>query len=71
MSAPRRYGTRDRWTRTLYFVLHPHGQELEGKWVGTSYEGDLVSGWGGLAKSEERARSLIDHLNDNGGTLAT
>lgn len=56
---------------TLYFVLHPHGQELEGKWVGTSYEGDLVAGWGGLAKSEGRARSLIDQLKVNGGTLAT
>lgn len=47
---------------TMYFVLHPHGQELSGRWVGLSYDGKIVSGWGGMGHSEQEARDIIDRL---------
>ena len=31
---------------TMYFVLHPHGQQMTGRWVGLSYDGNIVTGWG-------------------------
>ena len=33
-----------------------------GWWVGLSYDGKIVSGWGGVARSEAEARDLIDAL---------
>ena len=37
---------------TLYFALHPHGDHAWGRWVGRSFEGLVVSGWGFLARSQ-------------------
>ena len=31
---------------TMYFVLHPHGISMTGRWVGLSYDGKIVTGWG-------------------------
>src|SRR5690348_14681920 len=47
---------------TMYFVLHPHGQTMRGRWVGLSYDGKIVTGWGGMARSEAEARAVIDEL---------
>lgn len=47
---------------TLYFVLHPHGIRLRGRWVGTSYDGAIISGWAAMAPTEADARQLIDSL---------
>ena len=47
---------------TMYFVLHPHGVSMSGRWVGLSYDGAIVSGWGGMAHSEEDARGIIGKL---------
>lgn len=47
---------------TLYFVLHTHGQQMTGRWVGMSYDGDVVTGWGSMAHSEKDARGLIEDL---------
>jgi transcriptional regulator with XRE-family HTH domain len=48
---------------TLYFALHPHGIDLRGRWVGLSYDGAVVTGWGAMARNEADARQLIDTLN--------
>jgi transcriptional regulator with XRE-family HTH domain len=48
---------------TLYFTLHPHGIDLRGRWVGLSYDGAVVTGWGAMARNEADARQLIDTLN--------
>ena len=59
------YAANDKSVRskgTLYFTLHPHGQQLTGRWVGMSYDGDVVTGWGSMAHSEAEARALIDKL---------
>jgi hypothetical protein len=52
---------------TMYFVLHPHGVNLSGRWVGLSYDGKIVTGWGAAAKSEEEARELIGQLKQDEG----
>ncbi len=44
---------------TIYFALHPHGRHAEGRWVGTSYDGSVVSGNGGLARERDHARQLV------------
>ncbi|WP_328536452.1 helix-turn-helix transcriptional regulator [Streptomyces sp. NBC_00344] len=47
---------------TLYFVLHPHGIHMSGRWVGLSYDGKIMTGWGAAARSEEACRDLIAAL---------
>ena len=48
---------------TMYFVLHPHGISMSGRWVGLSYDGAIVTGWGSAGHSEEEARSVIVKLS--------
>lgn len=49
---------------TMYFVLHPHGQFMYGRWVGLSYDGKVVSGGGAMARTEDEVRRVITTLND-------
>jgi hypothetical protein len=50
----------------MYFVLHPHGQKMSGRWVGLTYDGRIVTGWGAMARSGEEARGLIAELKERG-----
>ena len=54
---------------TLYFVLHPHGVTMSGRWVGLSYDGTTVTGWGGMGRSEEDARAIIGDLKKEERTV--
>ncbi|MDM4720350.1 helix-turn-helix transcriptional regulator [Micromonospora sp. WMMA1363] len=47
---------------TMYFVLHPHGQHMAGRWVGVSYDGKIVTGWGAMARGEQEATDVIAEL---------
>lgn len=47
---------------TMYFVLHPHGQHMAGRWVGLSYDGKIVTGWGAMARGEQEAKDVIAEL---------
>ena len=49
---------------TLYLAVHPHGDHAWGRWVGMSYDGQVVSGWGSLAHTREQAHMLVQHLID-------
>jgi transcriptional regulator with XRE-family HTH domain len=63
------YAANDKSVRskgTMYFVLHTHGQQMTGRWVGMSYDGVVVTGWGSMAHSESDARALIDDLKRRG-----
>jgi transcriptional regulator with XRE-family HTH domain len=52
---------------TMYFVLHPHGLTMRGRWVGLNYDGAIVTGWGAMARDrEEEARKLIRELEERG-----
>lgn len=52
---------------TMYFVLHPHGISMTGRWVGLSYDGKIMTGWGAMGHSEEEARDLIEELKSSAG----
>jgi transcriptional regulator with XRE-family HTH domain len=50
----------------MYFALHQHGIHMVGRWVGLSYDGPLVSGWGAIARTEEEVVSLMNELREKG-----
>jgi hypothetical protein len=35
---------------------------MTGRWVGLSFDGDIVTGWGAMARAEQEAAELIDQL---------
>ncbi len=47
---------------SLYLALHPHGTYARGRWVGMSYDGEVISGWGSLARTKDQAAHVIDEL---------
>lgn len=44
---------------TVYFTLHQHGVNAVGRWVGLSYDGPIITGWGALAKTKEEVVALM------------
>ena len=51
---------------TLYLSLHPNGDHAWGRWVGMSYDGAVISGWGALARTEELAAKVVqDHIDQD------
>jgi transcriptional regulator with XRE-family HTH domain len=48
----------------LYLALHPHGTQAWGRWVGMSYDGEVITGWGAIARSEEEAGKVVQDLID-------
>src|SRR5579859_889638 len=53
---------------TMYFVLHPHGQRMSGRWVGLSNDGKIITGWGSMAKEHNAAEQVIAQLDlEHGG----
>jgi transcriptional regulator with XRE-family HTH domain len=49
---------------TMYFVMHPHGIHATGRWVGLSYDGNIVTGWSSMARTEADARELVGELKE-------
>jgi transcriptional regulator with XRE-family HTH domain len=47
---------------TMYFVLHPHGNSMQGRWVGLGYDDRIMTGWGAMARTEEDVTRAIDEL---------
>jgi hypothetical protein len=47
---------------TLYLALHPHGTHAWGRWVGMSYDGPVVSGYGAIARTESHVCQVIEDL---------
>jgi hypothetical protein len=56
-------------TSLMYFVLHPHGLNMIGRWVGLSYDGDIVTGWAAMARDEQEAADLIGQLKQQAAQL--
>jgi hypothetical protein len=51
---------------TLYLALHQHGEYAWGRWVGMSYDGAVVSGWGAIARTEDQAnQAVLDLINES------
>lgn len=51
----------------IYFALHPQGEHAWGRWVGLSYDGAVVTGWGAMARTEDVASSVVRRLIDTEG----
>ncbi|MGW2379107.1 helix-turn-helix domain-containing protein [Streptomyces sp. NPDC001658] len=52
---------------TIYFALHPHGTHAWGRWVGMSYDGVVITGWGAMARTQEQADQVVrDRINAEG-----
>ena len=50
----------------LYLTLHPHGTHAWGRWVGMSYDGAVITGWGAIARTTEEAEKVVQDLIDSG-----
>jgi hypothetical protein len=56
---------------TMYFVLHPHGLNMKGRWVGLGYDDRIMTGWGSMARTRDDAEAFIAQLNrEHEGTPA-
>jgi transcriptional regulator with XRE-family HTH domain len=49
----------------LYLALHPHGTHAWGRWVGMSYDGEVITGYGGMARTEDEAHKVVKDLIDS------
>jgi transcriptional regulator with XRE-family HTH domain len=49
---------------TMYLVLHRHGTHAWGRWVGMSYDGAVITGWGSLARTQEHSAQIVQDLID-------
>lgn len=49
---------------TMYLALHPHGTHAWGRWVGMSYDGTVITGWGALARTDDDVRKVVQELID-------
>lgn len=52
---------------TMYFVLHPHGLYMLGRWVGLGYDDRIMTGWSAMAHSSEEAEAAVRRLSQSGG----
>src|SRR5215472_13100700 len=47
---------------TMYFVLHPHGLNMSGRWVGLGYDGRIMTGWAAMGQTQEEAEDTMHKL---------
>ena len=47
---------------TMYFVLHPHGLNMSGRWVGLGYDGRIMTGWAAMGQTQEEAEDTMQRL---------
>ena len=52
---------------TLYFVLHPHGLNMSGRWVGLGYDGRIMTGWASMGQTQEESESTMSRLISSEG----
>jgi hypothetical protein len=55
---------------TMYFVVHPHGLNMSGRWVGLGYDDQIMTGFASMAQSREEAEAAMTRLIHSGGEVA-
>jgi hypothetical protein len=45
---------------TMCFVLHPHGLDMSGRWVGLGYDDRIMIGWASMGQTQEESRGHHD-----------
>jgi len=43
----------------------PHGTYAWGRWVGMSYDGEVVTGWGAIARTDDEAHCVVKDLTSS------
>lgn len=52
---------------TLYFVLHPHGLNMSGRWVGLGYDGRIMTGWATMGHTRDESEATMNRLTESSG----
>jgi transcriptional regulator with XRE-family HTH domain len=52
---------------TMYFVLHPHGLNMSGRWTGLGYDGRIMTGWASMAQTQEESEQTMARLISSEG----
>jgi len=52
---------------TMYFVLHPHGLNMSGRWVGLGFDGRIMSGWASMGQTREESEKTMTSLIESEG----
>ena len=52
---------------TMYLVLHPHGLNMSGRWVGLGFDGRMMSGWASMGQTREESEKTMAGLIDSEG----
>jgi transcriptional regulator with XRE-family HTH domain len=55
---------------TMYFVVHPHGLNMSGRWVGLGYDDQIMTGFSSMAHSREESEETMTQLVRSGGEVA-
>ena len=48
-------------------VLHPHGLNMSGRWVGLGYDGRIMSGWASMGQTREESETTMASLISSEG----
>lgn len=51
---------------SLYFALHPQGVSADGRWVGLSYDGSVVTGHAALCREQDAVEVAIADMKKRG-----
>lgn len=56
---------------TMYFVLHPHGLNMSGRWTGLGYDDRIMTGFASMGQTREESEATMASLiNSQGATYA-
>ena len=54
---------------TMYFVVHPHGLNMSGRWVGLGYDDQIMTGFASMAHGREDSEQAMTRLITSGGEV--
>jgi hypothetical protein len=54
----------------MYFVVHPHGLNMSGRWVGLGYDDQIMTGFASMAHSREESEETMTQLVRSGGEVS-
>jgi transcriptional regulator with XRE-family HTH domain len=55
---------------TMYFIVHPHGLNMSGRWVGLGYDDQIMTGFASMAHSREESEEVMSRLISTGGEVS-
>ena len=52
---------------TTYFVPHPHGLNMSGRWARLGFDGRIMSGWASMGQTREESEKAMAGLIESEG----